>query len=117
MDAATRSLLPLQRAVELTSAAPAERFSLSKKGKVAIGCDADIVLFDPHEEWAFAHDRLASRSAASAAVYDGFSLRGRVVTTIVGGRIVFERGRIVGEPAGKFVRPTGSSIPAATAAG
>ncbi|HEU0244312.1 MAG TPA: hypothetical protein VFQ75_10430, partial [Candidatus Limnocylindrales bacterium] len=43
-----------------------------------------------------------SRSGGSAVVYDGLTVQGRVVRTIVGGTTVFEDGRIVGS-AGAFV--------------
>ncbi|MEO5963879.1 MAG: hypothetical protein ABIR11_00335, partial [Candidatus Limnocylindrales bacterium] len=51
-----------------------------------------------------------SRSAASAVVYDGLTVQGRVVRTIVGGTTVFRDGQIVGS-AGAFVAPEGIMVP------
>lgn len=39
--------LSVERVRDLTAATPAERFDLPKKGRVAVGCDADLVLVDP----------------------------------------------------------------------
>ena len=39
--------------------------------------------------------------------YDGMELRGKILTTLSRGRIVFEAGRVIGENGGRFVRPDG----------
>lgn len=108
LDAAARGALPLELAVDLYSSAPARRFGLyPRKGSLAVGSDADVLIYDPRVPRTVATGDFHSRSGASAVVYDGLTVAGRVVRTIVGGTTVFQEGRIVGS-AGRFVAPSGA---------
>jgi dihydroorotase (multifunctional complex type) len=118
LDGAARGILPLERAVDLFSSAPARRFGLfPRKGTIAVGSDADICIYDPRSPQLVSTDYFHTRSAGSAVVYDGLKLQGRVVRTIVGGTTVFQDGRIVGSAgtfvshAGRFVRQAGATAP------
>jgi len=62
-------------------------------GTLAEGAAGDICLFDPEEEWLY--DAKAGFSKSSNSPWHGQKLRGRVRTTIVDGRVVFDEGRIV----------------------
>lgn len=90
------------------AAAPAELAGLSRKGRIDVGGDADLVLFDPEAEWTVDADRLEHRHAVSP--YDGMRLRGRVHATFLRGRQVFD-GTAVDEGHGRFLtrRTTGGS--------
>jgi allantoinase len=80
---------------------PAQRFGLwPRKGRIAVGSDADVVLFDPERVWTY-----EARDAQTRGLdpYVGRTFRGKVVRTIVGGRTVYDDGRIVGEGGGGFV--------------
>jgi dihydroorotase len=59
-------------------------------GSLAVGGPADIVVFDPGRRWTVRADDLHSKSANSP--YLGEILTGQADLTVVGGRIVFERG-------------------------
>ena len=73
------------------SARPAKRFGLwPRKGAIAQGSDADIVLFDPDREWTLASARSQTRGVDP---YVGRSFRGKVVRTLVGGRTVYKEER------------------------
>ncbi len=97
----------LERLVELGSSAPARIFGLEKKGAVAVGMDADLVIFD-----AGAKSVRSARthfSKADRSIFEGFEVRGRVEKTIVGGRVAFDNGKLMAERGtGRFIarRPT-----------
>lgn len=78
---------PLTRVVELLSSGPARVMAWRDRGHLAKGAQADVTLFDPAQRWTFyAQD---SRSKSKNTPFDGWEFRGRVVTTIVGGNVVF----------------------------
>ncbi len=105
LDGAARRVLSLERAVDLISSAPARRFNLyPRKGMISASSDADLCIYDPRKARVVKSADFLSRSAGSAVVYDGLTVQGRVVRTIVGGTTVFDAGRIVGS-AGGFVSP------------
>ncbi|MEM8865898.1 MAG: allantoinase AllB [Planctomycetota bacterium] len=87
-----------------TSTRPAELFGLGqRKGKLAVGYDADIVVFDPSKEWQIDGKRLYHRHKLTP--YDGQTVTGQVVQTLVSGRTVFTDGRLAAEPSGRFPAP------------
>jgi len=65
---------------------PARLLRLAK-GTLATGSDADVTVFDPDREWIFGKDQTASKSFNSP--FYGWRLKGKAVTTIVGGRVVW----------------------------
>jgi allantoinase len=68
---------------------PAERFKLApRKGSIAPGADADFAILDPDQQWTFRAER--SRSSAKWSPYDGMTLQGRVVQTVLRGRVIYE---------------------------
>lgn len=92
----------LCRMVELGSAAPARIFGLSKKGSIAVGMDADVVLFDPSGERALSAK--THHSKADRSVFEGFKVKGRVARTIANGRTVWDgRQLTTTRGAGRFV--------------
>jgi dihydroorotase len=80
--------LPLWRIVELLSSNPAKVFGLTGRGNLTPGAYADATIFDPKKKWTF--DASQSKSKSRTTPFDGWSFTGRVVATIVGGKIVFE---------------------------
>ena len=80
-------VLSLEQAVEKLTSAPAAAFGL-KKGTLAVGADADVVIVDQHEQWEVDPSKFKSKSRNPP--YVGWKVKGRVKKTIVGGRIVFE---------------------------
>ena len=79
--------LPLARIVELLSTNPAVIFGLTDRGTLKTGSIADVTIFDPDQKWTFyATD---SRSKSRNTPFDGWHFRGKVLATVVGGKIVF----------------------------
>jgi len=73
-----------------------------RKGRVAAGYDADLVVFDPDAEFLVTQDRLHYRYPLSP--YMGETLRGVVKATYLRGRPVFAEGKFPGEPVGRECR-------------
>jgi dihydroorotase len=80
--------IPLARIVELFTAGPARVFDLPGRGSVARGSFADVTIFDPKKRWTF--DAPKSRSLSHNTPFDGWQFTGKVVATIVGGKIVYQ---------------------------
>lgn len=90
--------MPLMLLARLTSANPARLFGLyPAKGTLRPGADADLVIVDPDEEWTIDAGRLFARHKHTP--YDGRKVRGRVRTTVIRGRVVYQDGKITA-PAG-----------------
>jgi dihydroorotase len=79
-------VLSLEQAVLKLTGAPAAAFGL-KKGTLAVGADADVAIVDPNEQWEVDPGKFRSKSRNTPFV--GWKVKGRVKTTLVGGRIVF----------------------------
>lgn len=80
-------VLSLEQAVQKLTSAPAAAFGL-KKGTLAVGADADVAIVDQHDQWEV--DPAKFRSKSRNTPFVGWKVKGRVQTTIVGGRVVFE---------------------------
>jgi dihydroorotase len=79
--------VPLLRIVDLFTAGPARVFDLRGRGSLSKGCFADVTIFDPAKRWTF--EARKSRSLSRNTPFDGWHLTGKVVATIVGGKIVY----------------------------
>ena len=84
------------------SEAPARLAGLDdRKGRIAPGSDADLVVWDPDAEWTVEPDRLQQRHKLTP--YAGRRLRGRVQTTFVRGTPVWDAGRLVTPGSGQLL--------------
>ena len=88
--------------VDMTSTAIAARFGLSRKGAVAPGMDADLVVFDPATPFAFS--TRTSHMNVDYDLFEGERSTGSVRHTLCRGTMVYDRGEIVTQPGhGRFV--------------
>ena len=88
--------ISLNRFVELTSTAAAKMFGLfPKKGTIAVGSDADIVIFDANKEQTISvktHHMNVDYSA-----YEGRTIKGVVETVLSRGHVVIDKGEFKGK--------------------
>jgi dihydropyrimidinase len=96
--------ISLNRFVELTSTAAAKLFGLfPRKGTIAVGSDADIVIFDPDEEMTISASTHHMNVDYSA--YEGMNVKGVAKTVLSRGRVVVEDGDYTGRAGdGRFIR-------------
>ncbi len=82
----------------------AARFALPKtKGRIEIGCDADLALVDLKSEFEVRLEELFYRHKQTP--YAGRRLHGRVVRTLLRGQTIYCDGKIVATPAGRLLKP------------
>jgi dihydropyrimidinase len=96
--------ISLNRFVELTSTAAAKMFGLfPKKGTIAVGSDADIVIFDPEREHTFGVE--SEHMNVDYSSYEGWKVKGKVETVLSRGRVVIENGEHKGKAGdGRFLK-------------
>jgi len=79
--------LTLPEVIRRMSTNPADILHLPK-GRMSIGVDADLVIFDPDEQWVVDPEKFASKGRNTPFI--GCKVRGKVKYTIVGGEIIYE---------------------------
>jgi len=96
--------ISLNRFVELTSTAAAKMFGMfPKKGTIAVGSDADIVIFDPSVEHTFGVEN--EHMNVDYSTYEGWKVKGKVETVLSRGKIVIENGEYKGKAGdGQFIK-------------
>ncbi len=112
MDAALKGRLSIEQAVQLISTNGAKRFGIyPQKGVIAVGADADLVIYDPNDTTTIHQDMLFSQAKACDKLYEGMMYQGKIRRTMVNGRTVFKDGAITGEAGwGQFVRPDAAKV-------
>jgi dihydroorotase len=85
-------LMPLSRVIEKMTIAPARILRLNK-GTLSEGADADVTILDTESRWTVDPEKFYSR--ARNCPWNGAELTGRAWATIVGGRIIYQDGRIL----------------------
>ncbi|HXA95424.1 MAG TPA: dihydropyrimidinase [Candidatus Dormibacteraeota bacterium] len=96
-EGVSRGRIPIQTFVAAFSTNPARIFGLyPRKGTIAVGSDADLVLFDPTRGGTVDERRLHSRAGYDP--FNGFRLRGMPVLTLSRGEVVARDGELVSRP-------------------
>jgi dihydropyrimidinase len=102
-EGVSKGRISLGRFVDLIAGAPSRLFGLApRKGSLTPGADADIVLFDPQEEWTMGRRTL--HMAADWSAYEGIRVTGRVKTVFSRGEMIINNGLCLAEKGrGRFV--------------
>lgn len=93
--------LTLEQWVQTCCTAPAERMGLHCKGRIAPGCDADLVVFDPQREKTLTPATL--HEAARWTPYDGMRVTGWPRTVLLRGEVIVENEQYLDQKVGRFV--------------
>ena len=101
LDHVNAGRLTLLRFVDLTSAGPARLFGIARKGRIAVGYDADLTVVDLKRRQTITDKWVASR--AGWTPYDGVAVTGWPVGTIVRGRKVMWDGSLATPAQGERV--------------
>ncbi|MBW2255757.1 MAG: amidohydrolase family protein, partial [Deltaproteobacteria bacterium] len=96
----------VNRFVEVTSTAPAKVFGMfPKKGTIAIGSDADIVVFNPDRKETISVDNpFTHHMNVDYSAYEGFEVQGWSEVVLSRGRVICDNGRLVTEGGGQFIK-------------
>ena len=96
--------IPAVQVAQRTAARVAERFGIARKGRIAVGNDADIAFVDLHATYTLARENLLDRHQLSP--YVGRQFTGLVRRTMACGQTIFVDGSMVGSSCGRLVCPT-----------
>ena len=103
LSAANEGKITYEKAVEICSENPAKIFGCRDKGSIAVGKDADIVIYNPKTEFTITNDKM--HSDCDHTIWEGVKLKGYPEQTYSRGRLVYDKGEFVGESGwGKFVK-------------
>lgn len=94
-EGVSKGRIPVERFVALTSTNPARLYGLyPQKGAIIIGADADFTLWDPEREMVIRQDIL--HHGSDYTPYEGLSVKGWPVRTILRGRTIMLDGHVIG---------------------
>jgi len=98
--------ISLNRFVELTSTAAAKTFGMfPKKGTIAVGSDADIVIFDPEKKQTISIDNPDTHHMrVDYSAYEGFEVQGWSETVLSRGRVIVDKGSLSTQGGGQFIK-------------
>lgn len=101
LDHVNAGRLSIERFVDLTSHGPQRVFGMARKGRVAVGYDADLTIVDLKARRTITNDWIASRCGWTP--FDGKTVTGWPIGTVIRGRRVMWDDEIIGAAAGEPV--------------
>lgn len=102
LDFVAQGRISLLHAVDLLCHGPARIFGIVRKGRIAVGNDADLTLVDLGLRRRIDNAAMASRVGWTA--HHGRETTGWPVATVLRGQVVMREGEVLGQPAGRAVR-------------
>jgi dihydropyrimidinase len=102
-EGVAKGRITLVRMVELLCENPAKRFGLyPKKGTLKVGSDADVVTFDPSQEWTISIEKL--HGVYDYTSFEGWRVTGKPAYSLLRGQVLLENGKLHQRPGfGRFV--------------
>ena len=85
--------LTLKEAIAKMTINPAKILNLTDKGSLKPGSDADVIIIDPKAKWKVNPEKFSSKSKNSPFI--DWELQGKVIYTIVGGKMVVKDAQII----------------------
>lgn len=106
LSKANAGKISFNKAVELCSTNPSRIFGCyPRKGTIAVGSDADIVIYDPGKNFVVTKEKMHSN--VDYTIWEGTELTGYPIMTISKGKVIYKDETFVGTPGwGKFVKCT-----------
>jgi len=101
LDHVHRGRLTLERLAELASWMPARIYGASRKGALAVGYDADLTIVDLNATRTIRNDWIAS--PAGWTPFNGKTVRGWPIMTMIRGRVAMREDEVLGSPMGQPV--------------
>jgi allantoinase len=99
---AVRRQISMETVFQRLSARPAQLVGIAeRKGRIAVGGDADFVVWDPEAQWRVSAARLRQRHKLTP--YDGVELLGKVCRTYLRGNLVLHEAALGTEPLGQLI--------------
>lgn len=103
LDAANNGKITFSQAVALCATNPAKIFGCADKGSLAVGKDADVVIYDPKKDFTVTIDKM--HTLCDHTIWEGKSFHGYPVQTYLRGQLIYDDGEFVGKPGmGQFVK-------------
>jgi len=109
LDHVNAGKLSLERFVDLASAGPARIFNIARKGRIAVGYSADLTIVDMKRRQTITDEWVASK--AGWTPYNGVSVQGWPIGTILRGNAVMWDGQLTGAAAGRPVEFLETLVP------
>lgn len=88
-----KGIITMMQMAEKMSYNPSRILGLEEKGSISDGKIADVVIFDPDKSYKIDKETFASKGKNTP--FEGWSVKGEVKATLVGGRIVYEGGQFI----------------------
>ena len=107
LDWSSRGELSLEQIVGMTSENPASIYGIKGKGTIAPGFDADLAIVDLDASFEVTYKWLKSKCGWSP--FEGRTLTGKPIHTVVCGNVCMRNGSVTGEPTGRMVEFTWKS--------
>ena len=103
-EGVNRKRISLNRFVDLVSTTPAKLFGLyPRKGTLAMGADADLVVFDPKKP--FKISARTHNQNVDYTPYEGYMGNGCPQSVLSRGKVIIEDGRFIGQPgSGQYLK-------------